>query len=148
MRYPRFGIRSLLLVTAVAAVVLSFSLPFVPKIEVVSFAVVPQKESIARLPGQRFRLELANASSYKCWMPDNSLPTVVAPSGLGSSEPITLHIGVSGEDGIQLAPGNKTYYDIVLPDNCDQISLVIFARDWRGRTGYRHLGVISAGNGE
>lgn len=148
MRYSRFGIRTLLYVCAVAAVVCWLSLPFVPAIKVISFDGSPQHDTIPRLPGQRFRLELANGSSHNCWMPDNSLPIVVAPSVVGSSESITLHMGVSQEDCIRLAPGENIHYEIVLPEDCDQISLVIFARDWRGRTGCRNLGVISAGAGE
>ncbi|KAA5538510.1 hypothetical protein FYK55_27610 [Roseiconus nitratireducens] len=138
----------MLVVAAISAVAISVSLPFVPEIEVSSFELVPQKESLAGLPGQQFRLELRNASSSNCWVPENALPIVVSSGGPISSDPIMLHLGFFREECTQLAPGERVRYDVVFPDGCDQVRLGVFVRDWRGRTGSQHFGSVLLPRGE
>lgn len=146
IRYPRFGIRTLLLAATIAAVALALCLPFIPTVEMDPLVRIPRAESRPAFRGghDQYRLTIRNDSRYSCWIADNELPIVVAPrSGKQTtSKPLWLSISIVADQMIQLSPGEQADFNVHLPRGCDRIQLMVFARDWRGRTGHRDFGVI------
>ncbi|WP_146440948.1 hypothetical protein [Crateriforma conspicua] len=133
----RYRIATLLALTALVALAITWFRPFRPELRVFEIVDLDKRHSY-NADAKNYELTIANSGSSTIWVPGNDEPAsdVTFESDPGTENYTFVNILFDDRAPVRLDPGAGLTYDLYVTARFRNIDIGIDVADWRGRQAF------------